>query len=114
MLLELEAELGRNHYLPSERGKSFADELLICERPVHLRRIKKGDGSLRCPANYRDHRLFISAGSVVSHVAFDREYLVAPGSQAFGRRADGVLVTIGQYDRSAAFSEGLGRREPQS
>jgi len=45
-----------------------------------------------------DHRFYLS---VVSHVAFDSEYLVAFGSQAFGRRADGVLVAVGQYDRGA-------------
>ncbi len=42
----LEAEPRRDHHPITERGEGFADELLVSERAVGFRRIKKGDAAL--------------------------------------------------------------------
>ena len=43
--IRFESKLGRNDDLSTKRGQRFADQFLIDERPIDLRRIEESDAS---------------------------------------------------------------------
>ena len=52
---EVEAELGRNHDLASERRQRVADQGLVGERPVYLGGVEEADAALHGTAQQGDH-----------------------------------------------------------
>ena len=53
-VLELEAELRRNHDMIANRSERFADELFVRERPVRFGRVEECDASVNGGANDAD------------------------------------------------------------
>ena len=45
---KVEAKLGRDDHLVTQRGKRFANKFFVHERAVHLRRIEEGDTPFDC------------------------------------------------------------------
>src|SRR5262245_37532507 len=60
----LEAELGRNDDMIANRRKSFAYQLLVCERPVSLGGVKECDTTLKGRPQQSDGRLFVRCRTV--------------------------------------------------
>ena len=56
-VLEVEAELGRDHDLVADGRERFADELLVRERTVDLGGVEERDAALDGGADQRDHLL---------------------------------------------------------
>ena len=54
-VLEVEAELRRDHDLVADGLERLADELLVRERPVHLRGVEEGDPAFDRGADQADH-----------------------------------------------------------
>ncbi len=53
-ILELEAELRRDHDLIAHRRERFADELFVRERTVHFGRVEERDAAVDGRADDRD------------------------------------------------------------
>ena len=45
--IDVEAELGRDHDAIAERSQSFADDLLVLERPIDLGGVEEGHALVR-------------------------------------------------------------------
>ena len=56
-VVQVEAELRRDHDLVADGLERLADELLVRERPVHLRGVEEGDAAVDRGADQRDHLL---------------------------------------------------------
>ena len=54
-VVEVEAELRRDHDLVADRRERLADELLVRERAVDLRGVEERDAALDRRADERDH-----------------------------------------------------------
>ncbi len=60
-------KLGGDDHLPAKWLQCFTHQLLVGERPVHFRRVEKGDPALDRRAQEGDHLLFVGRPVAIAH-----------------------------------------------